>query len=85
MTIRTYIKKEHPPLEDAPEEIVMQYHWKCVTSVTIRNANNAKITHITGEISFALPSNTLRITQVRIANIMPVAMEYASGIISIAM
>ena len=48
---------------------------KFVTSAMILRANSPKIPHMIGETSFTLPVKTLMMTQVIIANMMPVAIE----------
>ena len=53
-------------------------------STRILSANRINTTHITGLISLTFPSNTLTITQVITENMIPVAIDYASGIITIA-
>ena len=47
-------------------------------------AKSATEIHMIGEISFAFPVKSFNTTQEIIANIIPVAMEYAKGIITIA-
>ena len=47
-------------------------------------AKSATEIHMIGEISFDFPVKSFNTTQEIIANIIPVAMEYAKGIITIA-
>ena len=60
------------------------YQLKFVTRVMILNAKSTNAIHITGLTSFAFPSATFKITHATMANMIPVAMEYARGIMSIA-
>jgi hypothetical protein len=50
-------------------------YMKLVTRAAILRANRTNTTHITGEISLALPVKTFRSTQLITENMIPVAME----------
>ena len=67
-------RRSRPPLTRQCAPYGRAGYWKFVISVTILRQNSPNTTHMMGLTSFTLPVSTLRMTQVMMANMMPVAM-----------